>query len=91
MAGNTSVRLLRWQKAIKFKRQEKPNGENMKLFKLERLANKFCDSKVDEYPDIWWCYGDSTDRILFYTVKWSESENAKPIWKMDNDGNIEAI
>lgn len=61
-------------------------------FKLERIANKFCRENSEEYPDIWWCFGTCVEyRVLFYTAKWSESENAKPVWKMDNEGNISAI
>lgn len=64
----------------------------IKFSKLEKIANKFCDSKVGEYPNIWWCYGsDDEHRIHFYTKKWSESENDKPKWTMDSDGNIKAI
>lgn len=63
-----------------------------KFIKLERLANKFCYSKIEEYPDIWWCFGNSDEcRIVIFTTKWSESENAKPMWKMDNEGNIQTI
>lgn len=60
--------------------------------KLARLADKFCIAKADEYPDIWWTYGDCDEyRVLFFTMKWEDSEGGKPTWKMDINGNIEAI
>lgn len=63
-----------------------------KVLQLEKLANKFAKEKEKEYPEIWWCFGNSDEvRILFYTCKWNKSENAKPAWKMNNDGVISEI
>ena len=60
--------------------------------KLEKIADRFCESMKTKYPDIWWCFGNSDEfRILFYICKWSESENAKPIWKLNSEGIISTI
>ena len=57
--------------------------------KLEKIADRFCESMKTKYPDIWWCFGNSDEfRILFYICKWSESENAKPIWKLNSEGIV---
>lgn len=63
----------------------------MNIFRLEKKANKFCDDKKNDCPNIWWCFGNSDEvRIVFFIDKWGV-ENAKPVWKMNNDGVISAV
>lgn len=59
---------------------------------ISKKADRFCKEKSVQYPNIWWCFGTSDEyRILFFDCKWSDSEGASPIWKMNNDGEISVI
>ena len=58
------------------------------ILKLSKLADKFCDKQVEEYPYIWWCFGNSDNyKILIYTDKWT-TVNPTPKWFMNNEGQL---
>lgn len=60
-----------------------------KIEEIHKMADRFCEIMQEEYPNIWWCSGNDDDnRAIFYTCKWSESETAKPIWKMNINGDV---
>lgn len=64
----------------------------MNILKLAKIADKFCEKHKKQFPNIWWCFGNSDEcRILFYNCNWRESENTEPIWKMDSHGTISVI
>lgn len=72
--------------------EDKTKEMRKMIAKVERLADKFCKEHEVQFPDIWWCFGNSDEcRIVFYICKWSESENKKPIWKMNSEGVISVI
>ena len=63
-----------------------------KVEEIQKSADRFCETMKEKYPDIWWCSGNDDDsRAIFYICKWNESEEAKPIWKMNIDGYVSVI
>lgn len=71
---------------------EKTKEARRTVTKIDKLADKFCKEHEVQFPDIWWCFGNSDEcRVVFFISKWNESENAKPIWKMNSEGVVSVI